>query len=145
MSEKKLTLEDVSKNDISVIEEISKKYNMTIREFVNILSKSNSNRKMIRYGNEELEELERRATNLKMCRSEYIMYCIDKALQEKTYMEMDMKMLKIQTYKCNARRDNRINVYFKKGDKLEELEGIAKKFSMQTSTLIREISLSVEL
>lgn len=145
MREKILSLEDVNKDDISIIEEISKKYNMTIREFGKLLCKSNSTSKMIRYGSEELNELERRAGKLKMNRSEYIMYCIDKALQEKTYMEMDMKKLKIQTYKCNARRNCRINIYFKKADKLKELEGIAKKFSMQTSTLIREISLSVEL
>lgn len=145
MDIKKFLLEE---NDLKDISKIADKYSMSLKELGQLIIKGeegNYIRKHIRFGADEITEIDRRAGELNMERNDYIRRCYLKALEDELYMNMDIKQLKKDTYKGTEVRNIRVAVYFKNPDEYTKLSAIAKKFSMQFSTLIRHFALCVKL
>lgn len=138
---------EILEEDMASVKKIAEKYKISVKELGKVLSnqKTNYTSKQIRFSEEEIVQIDKKIENLDINRSEYIMRCVNKALKEKYYMKMNIKELKIGTYKVDNIRNVRINIYFKNPQLCEDLEIIAKKFSLHVSTLIRTFALNVEL
>lgn len=137
----------LSKSDYDMICIMAKKYSMSVEDFGKLLSKKvdKNIRHQIRFNANEIKLIDTKAGNLNMTRSEYCRRCYMKAIENKSYMSMNIRDLKENTYGGKIVRDIRVSLSFDDAEQYKEMRKIAKEFSLQFSTLIRYFALTIEL
>lgn len=133
----------ISVEDMSVIEELAKKYNVKVNELCKlVMTPKKYMDKQIRYSDEEIELLDTKVQQAGMNRSEYVMRRIEDVINDmEFYMNVDVRTLRKGTFKPETKRTNKVHIYFKKPEVADALEDMAKKLSLPLSALVRLISL----
>lgn len=131
---------------MKVIEDIAGRYNLSVKEFGKLLyanSESKYFRKQVRFGVDEIIEIDERAGRYNLSRSDYIRRCIEKELLNKSYLNISIKDLRKDTYKEG--RNIRTSIHFSDRKMYDEVAEIADRFSVRCSTIIRYFALNCEL
>lgn len=144
---KNIITEIIEEKDYNTLINMAKKYNMNVEDFGKLISKKVERdiRHQIRFSPDEIEIVDSRAAKLDMTRSEYCRRCYMKVIDEKLYMNLDIKELKKDTYKSKVTRDIRVAISFDDAEQYKIMRKLAKDFSLQFSTLIRYFALTVSL
>lgn len=131
----------IKKNDLKIIEDIAKKYDMSLVEFGRFIGKLKNEkgvRHHVRFSDDELTYVDKKAKDLNLSRSEY---CFDAAkyfIQKEVYKKVDVKDLR----EANGDRGKRVCVSFTNGKEYINMWQLAKGFSIPFSTLIRYCALN---
>lgn len=131
----------ISKVDYLTISEIANRYSMSVEDFGKLLSKKDESslRHQIRFSEDELRIIDKEASKLKLTRSKYCRMSYLKVLQDGSYMNLDIKYIKDQSY--NVKRDMRVAVSFDNANDYKDMRALARKFSLPFASLMRYLAL----
>ncbi len=136
--------EIIAKSDFEIIKKIAKNYNMSIEDFGRLISKKADKplRHHVRFSDEELKEVDKKAKALKLKRSKYCRLCYKKALEQELYKNINILDA---AEKDGTTRKNRVSISFDSAEEYKKMRELADKFSIHFSSLIRYFALNIDL
>lgn len=144
--------DETEKKIIEDIEQISKKYDVKIKDILKILSVHVNEKKtsfIIRYSDGELKTLKERSIEKGLGASRgvgtYCALCFKKAIDERLYENMDLLEISKRMYMDEIRK-NRVCISIKRsGVNVKDMVEFAESRGIELAALIRYFSLNVLL
>jgi len=134
---------ELEKNDLEVIEEIAKKYGVSVQDLSRSLLSRKYPRLQILLTEEELKHIDNNAMRLNLSRSMYCYQCFKKAIDEKLYENIDV--LKVLRKSETGKRTQKVAVSFSEQGDYEKMVAFASDLGIAFSGMVRYFSLTVDL
>lgn len=135
------SLNFIDTDDYQIIETMAQKYGMNVYDFGHLLSKKNDKVLLqIRFSEDELTELDRRAKEKKLARSKFCKLCFKKVLDENIYENLNY----LQIIKDEKEKTEKINIYFN-AIEYKSMYKLSAELQIPFSTLMRYFSLNIDL
>lgn len=132
----------INQIDMDTIECIAHSYNMSVLEFARYLSKiaiknESGVRQQVRFSDEELEKLDRKAAQIGVSRSKLFNLAIAWFINNAVYRDLDVVDYYKYNTKAKSTRKNRICILIKNDENFNKLRILSEKLSLNLSELLR--------
>lgn len=134
---------ELESEDLKTIEEIAKKYGVSVQDLSRSLLSRKYPRLQILLTVEELKHIDDNAMRLNLSRSMYCYLCFKKAIDEKLYENIDV--LKVVRKSDTGKRTEKVAVSFSEQSDYEKMVKFASDLGIAFSGMVRYFSLVVEL
>lgn len=135
---------EIDTDDMIIIENIAKKYNMTLKNLVKTISKKDvkeNDQVAIRFAAEELKTLDKKARKKNMSRSRFCRYACHRIINE--YIRMDnIDFLSARGVYGEVKRDIKVCLLIPEEDR-KQIKEFTEKLSLPLTTFIRYCILKI--